>query len=917
MHKIQTSLFHKSAIATAIAASIGAVMLPGNAISDEYIWGNLGTLDSANPLTCSTAPAATQAATIIFTMLDPAGGGFANTSKPSGSNQFQTSTCGTLTYNTESQSGSMVIVGFDFFNGSAPAVAKTVTIEKVPAGLDDGSGNLILANMLFDWHVNFGIPVSISYDATGLLGEMDGFPSTFTLNADGSINGTASALTGTGAVPASDGTYVGPAGNVAPGTDAGYLLLGPSPLATTEFNTTNTTACVDQACDGVNPSADIAGSSAVADTKTNNNEFLRGDGVGVGGNPMQSGPFYLNNANFDFTSMTLYSFTDTTAPIVTLVDSNTINLIVGDPDYNGGSATCADAAPLNAYTYTAALDATSAAKVPISTATPSTTVLTYECIDTSGNKGTKTRTVNVKAPDAVITLKKDANNDTSPVTQECGVVYVDAGATCSDPEDGPIIKTGDPLANNLFSLDQSNVDANINSPGGPYSATWYCRDQALNESFETRGVNVVDSLSPVVTLLPGTGGTSPEDIVSSTTQNPATYTDPGASVTDTCDGASPVIYASTGSVNMIVPDTGAETLSYNLGYSATDASSNITNVTREVKVTRSQPAIKLVGGGVVLNAGDTYTEQGMDITDAQDADVAGVTASGSSSGLTYTIDSSAVDTSASGNYEVIYNVTDSNGNLGTQVARSVQVGVYATDSNFTMLDSSGSVVGGTNDVVFDWDQTENTSETDLNFNMNITSQAPWPFFSFVWTAHSTRVFGPGTYSFDTGCTVLEITTTGCPAGSAAVSGATISMTVPDGHVGAHILFDWNTSSNIDVVNVWKKDGVWDQHGDADPKNKLYDGSAGNPPDPATTWKLVSTDVNGDGINGSPMVDGPFQDFYANFNAGPGESLPPPPPYTGTAPDTKLGSDLLASFSLWGLFASLVTLFGLRRISKKL
>ena len=225
------------------------------------------------------------------------------------------------------------------------------------------------------------------------------------------------------------------------------------------------------------------------------------------------------------------------------------------------------------------------------------------------------------------------------------------------------------------------------------------------------------------------------------------------------------------------------------------------------------------------------------------------------------------------------------------------------------------------DVLFDWDQTTNNDEVDytnnLNFNMTIASQAPWPFFGFVWTAHDTRVFGPGTYSFDSGCTVAEIRATGCPAGSAAASGPPITMTVGPGQFGAHILFDWNTTINIDVVNVWDVDGVWDQHGDIDPKNQLLDGAAGAAPDPTTTWKLVSTDINGDGNNGSPMVDGPFQGFYANFNAGPGASLPPPEPYTGSAPNTKLGSGLFASpMNPWMLFMALVSLLGLRRLSKK-
>ncbi len=78
---------------------------------------------------------------------------------------------------------------------------------------------------------------------------------------------------------------------------------------------------------------------------------------------------------------------------------------------------------------------------------------------------------------------------------------------------------------------------------------------------------------------------------------------------------------------------------------------------------------------------------------------------------------------------------------------------------------------------------------------------------------------------------------------------------------------------------------------------------------------MSTDLNGDLVNGTPMVDGPFQGFYANFNAGPGGTAPPPEPYTGTAPDTKIGTGL-ASISVWGLSAGLLTFFGFRRFSKK-
>ena len=758
-----------------------------------------------------------------------------------------------------------------------------------------------------------------------LLGEMGGTPSTFTLNADGTLDGSEIALTGAGNVPATDGIYVGttiPGTGDGPGGFPGYLALGPSPLATTAWGTTaNCTPMVD--CDGAAISGilPLVADTAVSPDYSNN----KGSAVGTNGNgstPMLDGPFAGSYANFDITSMKLVSFTDTTQPVATLVGNSTIDLIIGEPAYTGGSATCVDAEPLDAFTPAAALDAASAALIPISTATESSTDLTYECTDGSGNVGTVTRTVNVKAADSLITLATDGNGDISPVTQECAVPYVDAGATCDDPEDGPIIGPGDPLANNLFSLDQDNVDANISNVSGPYTATWTCQDNNFNLSTQDRLVNVTDTLMPVVTPNAGT-----DSFESSTTQNPVTYTDALAGVNDSCEGITADIPGA-GTVIVDIPDTGLAVVESDLLYSATDASGNIGTATRTVTVTRAQPVITLVGGGLALDVGDTYIESGMDIIDAQDGDINGITASGNSSGLTYIIDSSMVNTNTPGSYPVTYDVTDNDLNLATQVTRNVSVGSFATGSNFSMLDSNGNVFGGTNDIVFGWDGTTfNSDEEDTNFGvMTIASTKPQPFFSFVWVAHHIRVYGPGSYTFDTTCTVAQLEagmgsqTNSCDGPldpGQAPSEQFITMTIPMGQIGAHILFDWNTSSDIDVVNVWEQTtGVWDRHGGTGQTNKLWDGPQGLPPDPVTTWKLISTDFNGDNINASPMLDGPFQGSYANFSAGPSDYVMPPPPYEGKAMNTELGSVPIASVSLWGLLTGLLSLVGLRRFKKK-
>ena len=115
--------------------------------------------------------------------------------------------------------------------------------------------------------------------------------------------------------------------------------------------------------------------------------------------------------------------------------------------------------------------------------------------------------------------------------------------------------------------------------------------------------------------------------------------------------------------------------------------------------------------------------------------------------------------------------------------------------------------------------------------------SPAPFFGVNWTAHGGTTFGPGTYSF---ATVEGGTYTGVVVGA--------------GQVGGHILFDWGTSLNIDVVNVWDVT------------------TAGG----VTTYSSTDVVVGSpavdslDGIPGLSMIDGPFGSavgagYNANFN----------------------------------------------------
>jgi hypothetical protein len=224
--------------------------------------------------------------------------------------------------------------------------------------------------------------------------------------------------------------------------------------------------------------------------------------------------------------------------------------------------------------------------------------------------------------------------------------------------------------------------------------------------------------------------------------------------------------------------------------------------------------------------------------------------------------------------------------LGSPVANAVLAtdlfGAYTwnTDSaNFTMLNGLGNTVGGTNDVLMNWDgngYTANSDYTGPGSAGNVTAASTTAFFGYAWTAHDIQVFTPGTYTFDVtlGGGNAETGTTGGVVGA--------------GQMGMHMLFDWNGNLNIDVFVIASPSSVFgagigrssqftysngnncDGKGTVSVINCLYDaknfGSAGKPLG-GQTWMLASTDGNGDGIMGINMAaGGPFAGFNANFNA---------------------------------------------------
>jgi hypothetical protein len=175
-----------------------------------------------------------------------------------------------------------------------------------------------------------------------------------------------------------------------------------------------------------------------------------------------------------------------------------------------------------------------------------------------------------------------------------------------------------------------------------------------------------------------------------------------------------------------------------------------------------------------------------------------------------------------------------------------------------MVDGIGKIVGGSTDVAGSFNDSMICTSTSCTMVNGMTLSSNQNFFGSPWTAHDIRVFGTGTYTFDTACTAAQIQagTTNCGGGP------TLTLVVGAGQLGAHMLFDWSTSGNIDVIVQWNLDSPFG--------SPLYDGVTQTGTD---VWNLVSVDgagnTNGiaqpDGLRGYRMVDGPFVNFNANFN----------------------------------------------------
>ncbi|MFL6255471.1 MAG: PxKF domain-containing protein [Pyrinomonadaceae bacterium] len=187
---------------------------------------------------------------------------------------------------------------------------------------------------------------------------------------------------------------------------------------------------------------------------------------------------------------------------------------------------------------------------PLSYTTAGTHVVRWRFTDAAGNSTIQTQNVVVTdTHPPVVTL-----TGASSVTVECHTSYTDAGATATDNCSAPVTPT-------------SSSDVNVNVPG-TYHVVWSATDGGNNTASATRTVVVSDTIKPVITL----NGANPMTILLH-----STFTDPGASASDSCAG--PFAATASGTVNNNAVGT------YTITYNATDPSGNAADpVTRTVNV---------------------------------------------------------------------------------------------------------------------------------------------------------------------------------------------------------------------------------------------------------------------------------------------------------------------------------------------
>ncbi|MBA3926253.1 immunoglobulin-like domain-containing protein [Listeria rustica] len=355
--------------------------------------------------------------------------------------------------------------------------------------------------------------------------------------------------------------------------------------------------------------------------------------------------------------------------------------------------------------------------------------VTYSVTDSDNNTTTKTITVTVTSNDAPVitatdkTLKKGATFN--PLT----------GVTASDVEDGNITSGIKVTANDV---DTSKV--------GTYHVTYSVTDSDNNTTTKTITVTVTSNDAPVIVA---------SDIV----QRIHTTYDVKKAVTanDTEDGDV------TSKITVTSNDVNTEKAGvYHVTYSVTDSDNNTTTKTIKVTILTNDAPI-ITTKDVYLKVGDTFDSlEGITASDLEDGDITGK----------IEIVSNNVNMKTEGLYEVVYAVTDSDGNT-TKATRHIYVRtndkpeIHVSDQTFK--------------AGFAFDPMSIVSASDLE-DGDVTS-------AIKITANDVNPAVAGTYHITYSVTDSDKNTTTKTVTITVLTNEKPIITVTDRTVKAHLAFD--------------------------------------------------------------------------------------------------------------------------------
>ena len=358
---------------------------------------------------------------------------------------------------------------------------------------------------------------------------------------------------------------------------------------------------------------------------------------------------------------------DTAAPLISLTNpnQNPINLIYNDtvsPVYfqsyieygatsDGGETVVIDSSVVNLTT-------------------TGTYIVTYTATDVAGNIGTNTRSVIVTLDTTtpLISLNTPAYNNVQLIYNNStgySETYTEYGATSNGGEAITTTINRTPIGGGT-SVSVGSVNVSF---GGIYTVTYTATSISGNTGTNIRTVTVTqDTIAPVITLT--NPSENPVRLTYNSTVSPV-YSEPYIEYAATADGGETVVIDSS-AVNVTTEGT------YTVTYTATDTAGNIGTASRTVIVTEDDIPPTLTLTNAAANPINLIFNDSVSPTYVQPYVEYGATSSG---GETVSINTSAIQSTTEGTYNVVYSATDTPGNIGT-VTRQV---IYTRDTNAPII----------------------------------------------------------------------------------------------------------------------------------------------------------------------------------------------------------------------------------------